>query len=584
LRAHLKQRCPDYMVPSAFVMLNALPLTPNGKIDRKAVPAPEADGLVRGTYVAPRNATEEVLSKIWCEVLRLDRVGMHDNFFELGGHSLLATRAVVRVRDRLDVELPLRTMFEAPTIAQLAAWISIARTKSVSNIPRLTQQLRASLIPASFAQEQLLHVHRVENPGAAYHIPCLVALIGKLDVGNLERSFDEIVRRHECLRTHFDMVGDAPMQVIDAPSLFRIEVFDISNVSATHRKAKAREIVGELRQTPFNLEAGPLFRVGLLRLSPEEHQLIVVMHHIISDGWSAQVLLRELSALYNAFAQQKPSPLPELPVQYADFAIWQRTQRYSEALEPQIAYWTGRLADASLLNTPLDRPRPDRCSYEGAKQVVTFSPELTVALRKLADREGVTLFMLLFAAYAGVLSCWSRHVDVVIGTPIAGRNQSSLERLIGFFINILPLRIDMSGDPSFREVLKRVKDETLNAFAHPDLPPARLLSELQRKGRSNGEPLYRIVFAMQNVPTEKMSFTGLNSYPLETPAATARRDQTFFLYDLTDRIHGVLEYSTDIFEADTIKRLLEQYTSLLKEGIENPDRRISTMLDDNVSR
>ncbi|HET7229673.1 MAG TPA: condensation domain-containing protein, partial [Longimicrobium sp.] len=399
LRAHLKGRLPDYMVPSAFVVMDALPLTPSGKVARRALPVPDYE-VSDERYVAPRTPAEEVLAGIWAEVLKLDRVGVEESFFELGGHSLLAIRVVSRVRDAFAVELPLRALFEAPTVAELAQRVDALRTAGVAVLPAITPVDRTAPLPLSFAQERLWFLDRLQPGSAFYNIPAAWRLSGVTDVSALERSLGEIVRRHEVLRTVFREVDGAAAQVVAPFAGFTLPVEDLSALADADRQGAVRRRSAEETARPFDLSAGPLFRATLLRLGDEEHVLLIGMHHIVSDGWSLGVLLRELSALYDAFRQGAGSPLADLPVQYADYAAWQRHVLRGEVLDRQLGWWSERLAGApALLELPTDRPRPPVQTYRGASESIRFPAELLDGLQAVARGEGATVFMVLLGAF-----------------------------------------------------------------------------------------------------------------------------------------------------------------------------------------
>ncbi|HEU0053338.1 MAG TPA: amino acid adenylation domain-containing protein, partial [Longimicrobium sp.] len=462
LREHLLRELPEYMVPAAFVPLEQLPLTPNGKLDRKALPAPEYADADR--YVAPRTPVEEVLAGIWADVLRQERVGVEESFFELGGHSLLATRVVSRVREVLAVELPLRALFEGPTVAELARRVEEERRRELPVLPPVVPVERAGALPLSFAQERLWFIDRLEPGSATYNLPAALRLAGALDEAALERALGEIVRRHDALRTVFTEMDGSAVQVVAPFDGFTLPVEDLSELSEADRAAALRRRTGEEARRAFDLSAGPLFRAALLRLGEEEHVLLLSMHHIVSDGWSMGVVLRELSALYAAYLAGRESPLPGLPVQYADYAVWQREQLAGEVLDRQLAYWRERLAGApELLELPTDRPRPPVQTYRGAAVPVELSPELLERLQALGRSEGATLYMMLLGAFQVLLGKYAGSEDVVVGSPIAGRTRRETEELIGFFVNTLVLRTDLGGDPSFREVLGRVREATLGA-------------------------------------------------------------------------------------------------------------------------
>ncbi|HYH79478.1 MAG TPA: amino acid adenylation domain-containing protein, partial [Longimicrobium sp.] len=510
LREHLRRSLPEYMLPAAYVVLEALPLTSNGKLDRKALPSPEyAAGADR--YVAPRTPVEEVLAEIWAEVLRLERVGVEESFFDLGGHSLLATRVVSRVRDVFAVELPLRAIFEGPTVAELAGRVEEMRRAGLPVLPPVVPVERTGALPLSFAQERLWFIDRLEPGSAVYNMPVAWRLGGTLDEAALERSLGEIVRRHEALRTVFGEVDGSPVQVIAPFGGFALPVEDLSGLGDADREAAVRRRAREEAARPFDLSAGPLFRAALLRLGEEGHVLLLSMHHIVSDGWSMGVFFRELSALYAAYREGGESPLPELPVQYADYAVWQREQLEGEVLDRQLAYWRERLAGApDLLELPTDHPRPAVQTFRGATVPVDLSPELLERLQALGRSEGATLYMTLLGAFQVLLSKYSGSEDVVVGSPIAGRTRGEVEELIGFFVNTLVLRTDLSGDPSFREVLRRVGEVTLGAYEHQEMPFEKLVAELQPERSLSHSPLFQVMFTLQNAGGGGGALAGLN--------------------------------------------------------------------------
>ncbi|HVR96499.1 MAG TPA: amino acid adenylation domain-containing protein, partial [Thermoanaerobaculia bacterium] len=456
LRAFAGQRLPDYMVPSFFVALPAFPLTPSGKLDRRALPEPERSRAPESEE-APLDLVEELLAGIWAEVLGLDRVGIDEDFFALGGHSLLATQVVSRVRTALGAELPLRQLFESPTVAGLA--LAVRESQGGTQAPPIVPVSRDGDLPLSFAQQRLWFLDQLEPGSAAYNIPLAVRLSGELSAGALAEVFAGIVRRHEALRTTFTAREGRPVQVIGPPRV-ELPVVDLSHVSEQEALRLARE---EARR-PFDLQRGPLLRLALLRLGDREHVLLLTLHHIVSDGWSMGVLLREIAALYAG------AVLPELPVQYADFAVWQRRWLEGEVLEAQLAYWKGQLAGAPrVLELPLDRPRPAVQTFGGA-----VLPVRLPAVRELCRREGATPFMVLLAAWATVLGRHAGQEDVLVGTPIAGRNRREIEGLIGFFVNTLVLRTDLSGSPGFAGLVGRVRRAALDGYTHQDVPFERL--------------------------------------------------------------------------------------------------------------
>lgn len=435
---------------------------------------------------------------------------------------------------------------------------------------------RPALLPLSYAQERLLLVHRQSDVGSAYNIPMAFKLIGPLDAAVLRASFAEVTRRHESLRTRFATVDSAAAQVIEPSLTVELPIFDLQHLDADERPDEARRVAGELLRRPFDLEVAPLFRVGLIRLGPKEHMLVMVAHHIISDGWSMEVFIREASTLYTAPSQGLASPLPNLPVQYVDYVIWQNEQVQARIWDQQLDYWIRRLADAPVLNPPTDRPRPPVPSYRGSTALFYFPEHDVVALRGLAQQEGATLFMVLFAAFNVVMSRLSGQNDIAIGTPVAGRGSLEIETAMGFFINMLVLRTDLSGEPTFRQLLKRVKATTLSAFAHQDLPLARIEAEISSVRDLSSQPLFRILLGLQKVSPGTADLFGLDALPVHIWNNTSRRDQSFFLYETADGLFGTLEYAVDLFDASTIERMISEFRTVLNQIIADPDCTVAT--------
>ena len=466
VRRHLQSKLPEYMVPQHYVELSSIPLTPNGKVDRKALPKPERDGATEQGYVAPRTETERKIAAVWQEVLDRERVGLQDDFFDLGGHSLLATQVMSRINRLFDVQMPLRRLFEARTVGGLAEHIaSEGQQEEQSPISRIS---RDSVLSVAFSQERLWFLFQLEPGNTAYHISGGVRLEGQLRVGILKQSLSEIVRRHEALRTTFKEIEGRPVQVISPEAAFELPVVDLQELPEAEREARSRQIIAEESQRPLDLSAGPLFRAALVQLSQEEHILVVVMHHIITDGWSLGVFTRELEALYAAFSEGKPSPLPDLPVQYADYAAWQRERLQGEVLEGQVAYWKEQLAgELTQLQLPTDRPRPAVQTHRGARHGFDLPKGLAEKINNLSRQQGVTLFMTLLAAFKVLLYRYTGQTDFAVGSPIANRTRSELEGLIGFFVNTLVLRTDMAGDPSFIELLGRVREDDAGCLRSP---------------------------------------------------------------------------------------------------------------------
>ncbi|WP_164021762.1 non-ribosomal peptide synthetase, partial [Pyxidicoccus trucidator] len=569
LRAFLKERLPEFMVPSAFMAMETFPLTPNGKVDRKALPVPDASLLARA-YVAPRTPTEEQLAALWAEVLRVERVGLNDHFFELGGHSLLATQLVARIRSAFNVELPLRALFEASTLEGLAARIEHAAPGS-SLPPLVPASRRDASPPLSFAQQRLWFLDQLQPGGVQYNMPTALRLDGVLDVAALERAFTELVRRHEVLRTTFGEVDGTPIQLIAPPAAFRLAVVDLS--SREDREAEARRLAEADALSPFNLSTGPLLRASLLRLAEARHALLLNMHHVVSDGWSMGVLVRELAALYEAFLADRSSPLPELPVQYADYALWQRSWLRGEGLAREVGWWKQHLSGAPAhLELPTDFPRPPVLSPRGASVPVRLSRELSESLKALAQREGATPFMLLLTSFQLLLSRYSGQDDVVVGTPIAGRRFSELESLIGFFVNTLVLRARIRPHASFLQLLAQVRQTTLGAYEHQDVPFEKLVEELQPVRDMSRSPLFQALFSLQNTPVQSIALPGLSLRPLETEdTAAAKFELTLNLAESPEGFGGSLQFSTDLFTHATASRMVRHLGELLEAVAARPD-------------
>ena len=579
LLGFLKSKLPSYMIPSTFVSLETLPLTPNGKVDRRALPAPgHARPKLDESFTAPRTPVEELLTSICAEVLKLEKVGIHDNFFELGGHSLLATQVMSRVREVFQVELPLRCLFESPTVAGLAERIEVIRREEggLLGLPILPVP-RDGDLPLSFAQERLWFLDQYEPGTTVYNIPSALRLRGSFNIGALEQSLNEIIRRHESLRTTFSMIDGEAVQVI-APSLgVSVPVIDLRD-HPEEREEEARELAREEACQPFDLARGPLFRSQLLRLGEDDHVLLLTMHHIVSDGWSMGVLHRELSMLYRAFVNGQPSPLEDLPIQYADFAVWQREWLQGEVLDRQLSYWKTQLEGIpAVLNLPMDHPRPGVQSYRGGRQSIELSRELAQELKQLSRKEGVTLFMTLLAAFQTLLYRYTGQEDIVVGSPIANRNRSEIEGLIGFFVNTLALRTKFDGDPTFKELLARVRQTTLGAYENQDLPFEKLVEGLKPERNLSYSPLFQVMFVLQNAPSTSLVFEGLNVSPVAIGVETAKFDLTLSISETEEGLRGSLHYNTDLFDDATISRMSAHWQTLLKALVAEPEQHISQL-------
>ncbi|RYZ33857.1 MAG: non-ribosomal peptide synthetase, partial [Myxococcaceae bacterium] len=561
-------------VPSAIGVLDALPLSANGKVDRKALPELEVSRSER-VYEAPRTELEAKLAAIWAEVLRVPRVGVKDDFFALGGHSLLATQVVSRVRTETGAELPLRALFEAPTVEALAQRLGGAARSSSAVMGRLIGDAPRVL---SFAQQRLWFIDQLEPGTALYNIPVAVRLEGTLRQEVLEQALREVVRRHEALRTTFTEANGQALQVIHPGSDLSLDAVDLSGLEAGARKEEARRQLGNEMQRPFNLHTGPLVRARLVRLGDQEHVLVLTMHHIVSDGWSLGVLVREVSALYEAFAQGRPSPLPELSVQYADYAVWQRQQLQGEALQREVDYWKQQLVGAPpVLELPTDHPRPAVRGNAGATHSFRWPQELEQGLRALAQREGASLYMVLLAGWQVLLSRYSGQQDISVGSPIAGRTRAEVEGLIGFFVNTLVLRAQVDGAQSFRALLQQVRETVLGAYEHQEVPFEKLVEALQPERSRSHTPLFQTMFALQNVPMEEVPLPGLTLKPVDFEGQTSKFDLSLFLTETPQGLNGMVEYSTELFEAATVRRMVEHLRVLLEAVLAHPAANVSRL-------
>ena len=577
LRSWLETRLPSYMVPSAFVTLSELPLGPTGKVDRRALPAPAERQAERPVERSP---IEELLAGIWTDLLGVSDVAPHESFFELGGHSLLATRMISRIRAVLGVELPLRALFEEPTLAGFAALAERARQGGMEgSMPPLVKVPRGVPLPTSFSQQRLWFLDRLEPGSLAYNLPGAVRLEGPLDVMALTAALNGIVHRHESLRTTFVERDGEPWQVIAEPAPMPLPIFDLASLPAEVREEEARRLgAGEARR-PYDLAQGPLVRSVLLRLGEREHVLLVGMHHIVSDGWSMGIVVRELGELYRSLISGEPARLPELPVQYADFAAWQRQWLRGEVMEERLAWWTMQLADApQVVDLPLDRPRPPVQSYRGGRSYLTIGGDLEEQLEAAGRRLGVTPFMTLLAAFATLLRRYGSQADVVVGTPIANRGRAELEPLIGMFVNTLALRVDLSGDPGFDELARRVREVALGAYSYQDVPFERLVDELRPERSLSHSPVFQVLLALQNLPDARLDMAGLTLAPVKADTGGAQFDLSLFIHPLPEGgLLARLDYSSDLFDPATAERILGHLRALLEGAVAEPETPLSRL-------
>ena len=579
IRQHLKSELPEYMIPVSSVVLEAIPLTANGKVDRRALPKPGRDALTtEAAFTAPASDAEKKLAGLWRELLQIDRIGIDDNFFELGGHSLLVTQLVSRIRDAFGIELPLKDIFEAPTIATLLLKIEMGQS-AFSALP-LTAGKRPEHLPLSFAQQRLWFLDQLSPGNPFYNIPSAMRIRGALNPAVLESAIRHIARRHESLRTTFKAKDGQPEQIIAADTDFKIRFIDLSNLDETEREAKIRAHIEADATKPFKLNKGPLFRVHLLKAAAEDYVLLFTIHHIISDGWSTNVLIRELSVLYEAFLRGAPSPLPELKIQYADYAVWQRSWLKEEVLREQLQYWKEAIGvNPPVLNLPLDFPRPAVQTFDGAVHQAPLGSALSEATAELGRKHGVTLFMTLLAAFQAFLHRYSNQEEILIGSPIAGRSHSETEALIGFFVNTIVLKADFSEPLSFDALLARTKEGTLQAYAHQEIPFEQLVDELQPERSTSHSPLFQVMFVLQNTPGSGQGKEAASSGPiameaLDSDMKTAKFDLSLMMVENTDGLWAEFEYNTALFKAETIAAMMHQFIHFLKELTRQPQKDI----------
>ena len=580
LRRALSRALPEYMVPSLFVILDALPRTPNGKLDRRALPEPDPlSSELETSYAAPRDQIEEMLADIWAAVLGVKRVGIHDNFFEMGGHSLLAAQAMSRVQKAFQMTLPLRLLFESPSVAAFAEQMNALReADGVVAQPPIRHVPREGNLPLSFAQQRLWFLDQLEPGSHAYNMPGAVRLSGALNEEALRRALFEFVRRHESLRTSFPLVGGEPVQMIDPPARLPIPLIDLRDLPLSRRDAELDELLAHEARQPFDLAQGPLLRVKLVRQADDEHVLLVTMHHIISDGWSLDIFLRELVALYRVCCEGAESPLPELKIQYADFASWQRERLRGETLESLLSYWKKQLnGTPPVLELPLDHPRPPVRTYRGAKETITLPASLTDDLKALSRDEGATLFMLLVAAFKTLLYRYSGQQEIILGTPSANRNQAEIEEVVGFFVNTLVLRANLSAAATFRDLLGSVRETVIDACTHQDLPFEKLVEELQPERDVGRTPLFQVMMVQQKALTPALEAAGVLFRPVEVETSTAKFDLTLNVAEAAQELRLTLEYSTDLFEAATVSRMLGHLRKLLEGVVADPGRSLSEL-------
>ena len=577
LRQYLAERLPPTMLPSAFVELDQLPRTLNGKIDRKALPALESIKTEQASESGKLTPIEEIVAGIWSEVLKLPSIRRNGNFFNLGGHSLLVTQVLARIRDYLKIELPVRSLFESPTLEEFSQLIQehISHGKQ-SELTTITSVSRNGELPLSFSQQRMWFFEQLSRGTSAFNIALGVRLKGSLNVATLEHTFSEIIRRHEGLRTVFPESKGQPTQIIQPPTRFKLPLVDLSMLSRTEREPRAARLAREETVRGFDLARGPLVRPSLVRISDQEHIVICTMHHIIGDGQSFEVVIAEMSQIYSAFSQGQPSSLAEVSVQYIDYAAWQRQWLQGDELEKRLAYWRQQLADApQRLNLPLARPRPKVQKFGGTNEHFKLSPELTEALRELSRREGMTLFMTMLSAYVLMLNQYTDDDDIVVGSVYANRERVEAENVIGILANTLVLRVDMSEAKTFRDVMKQVRQVCLDAYTY-QVSPELVREALAQRGEER-EQLFDVWFQLEKQMKQKLDMNGLETSWYEEGKEVTRFELSLSVGELDDEIMGKLDYDDRIFNAQTASQMLEDYISLLTFMTADPEKNLATI-------
>ncbi len=577
LRRYLKVKLPKYMIPDSFTFLDTLPLTPTGKVDRRTLPMPERNReQVDTVYVPARNEIEALLEIIWKEVLGLDKIGMLDNFFDLGGHSLLAMQVVARAHKIFQVEIPLSALFRESTIAGLASLIDeLSRVIPRTQLPLVASSTESK--PLSFAQERLWLIDQIFVGNIAYNMPLALKITGPLDLDALGKSLKDEVERHEVLRTYINIVDGKPAEKVATTVQVDLPIHRMSNKPKKNSQHDIQNWLSLQAQTHLDVRHFPLFHASVLVVGPEEYIFIITFHHIIVDEWSISVFLQELQEFYDAHVESQEPKLQELPVQYGDYATWQRQSLQGEVLEQLVKYWKGKLEGMQELELPTDRPRPAEQTFKGLTYTAQLDRELSRRVKELAKMEGVTLNMLLLAAFSVLLYRYTQQEDIVVGIPVSNRHRPELEGLIGFFVNTLVIRTDLSGEPTFRELLRRVKKALLEAYENQDLPFEKLVEVLNPDRDLSRTPLYQVMFVMQEnaVAIEKMGHVRVELLNVETE--TSDCDLTLFVTDLRDQLELSLEYSTDLFDTDRIERMAMHYQRLLEDIVSDPEKKIAVL-------
>lgn len=576
VRNFVRTKLPDYMIPTTWALLESLPRSLSGKVDRRALALPEKTPLPAPTFVPPRTPTEAKIADLWRHVLGLKEVGRYDHFFELGGHSLLAVQVISRLRKELRVEIPLRVIFDAPTVTQLAKHVDAALRVGENHhglVPAPASLVRREVC-LSHSQSRIWYMHQLSPQSAAYNITAPIRFTGLLHKEALKRSVEAMAQRHESLRTTFRSVDGNPVQVIAPAVTIELPERDLRAVPEELRLSEAKRVLGEEARRPFDLEKGPLIRLLLLQLGDDDHILLISMHHVISDQWSMGIIAREVTTLYNACCQASKAPMDGSVTQYADFATWQDQSLTPDRLQAELSYWRSKLTEAEPLTVPTDYPRPAVQTFHGAHQSLHLSTGLVERLKKLAARHNATLYIVFLAAFKALLARYSGQHDITIGSPVANRSRLEWENIIGTFINIVVLRTDLSDNPTFRQVVERVREVALDAFAHAELPFEQLVQELRPDRDPSRSPLIQVLFNFQSAPVGKIELLGLSWMPFEIDQSASQFDISVTIDpELTRKI--LVAYNTDLYNADTIARFLRHYERLLEFAAANPDQLIA---------
>ncbi|MCW8930409.1 MAG: amino acid adenylation domain-containing protein, partial [Gammaproteobacteria bacterium] len=607
VKVNLSKYLPDYMIPVSIIALDKFPLSPNGKIDKNALPEPDIEQV---EYIEPQTETQIVLGNIWSDILHKDsnepgNIGIKDNFFEIGGHSLLATQVITHINKHYTIELPIKALFDNPTIEKLALYVEKRESEELSTIKvtGIMPAVKRNEIPLSFAQERLWFIEQFDTNASlnnAYSIPVLLKLTGQLDVQKLEAAFSTLVHRHQVLSTRFVTIGGDARQERQQPSPWQLEYDDYSYLAngsnpvedsslakgSSELEQKVQQRIQSEFERGFDLSKGNLFRTILLKVSEEEYMLMIIMHHIISDGWSMSILVDEFTKLYSGILEQKGNQnqpiqlLPRLPIQYADYSVWQRKWLSGERLEQQLSYWTEQLQDVPVLELPTDYSRPSVQSFKGKEFTFTLSKELNIKLNKLSSQQGSTLFMTLMASFSVLLNKYTRQNDICIGTPIANRNRKEIESLIGFFVNTLAIRQQVEPDKTFNQLLEQIKQQTLNAYDHQDVPFEKIVDNLNLERNLSYSPIFQVMFILQNTPLSgnDESLNHLKNLHIEEQKLennTAKFDLTFTCVETKEGLRTTIEYRSELFKSETIERMASYFENILNSVSFDSEKKIA---------